>query len=74
MLATSDAHRVSRLRRVWLVRDYVDAATEEALLGATTGAAARWTHVSGRRLQALGARTRACSLAGELPLLLRAAR
>jgi hypothetical protein len=59
-MLVSDAHRVSHLRRVWLLREYVDAAEEAALLAAATGAAARWTHVSGRRLQAHGARALAC--------------
>jgi alkylated DNA repair protein alkB family protein 6 len=58
----SDAHRVSRLRSVWVVPAYVDDETEAALLAAATGPAARWTHVSGRRLQALGACcVRACA-------------
>ena len=49
-----DALRVSQLPRVWLVPDFVDAEEEAALLAAATGPAARWTQVSGRRLQALG--------------------
>ena len=54
MALPRDEHRVSQLRRVWLVPDYVDAEEEAALLAAATGPAARWTQVSGRRLQALG--------------------
>jgi hypothetical protein len=42
---------------VWLVRDYIDAEEETSLLTAATSPAARWTRVSGRRLQALGARS-----------------
>ena len=55
-LACEAARLPTPLRDVWLVRDFVDAAQEEALLSACTGPAARWTRVSGRRLQAHGAR------------------
>ena len=54
MALPRDEHRVSQLSRVWLMPDYVDAEEEAALLAAATGPAARWTQVSGRRLQALG--------------------
>jgi alkylated DNA repair protein alkB family protein 6 len=54
MALARDEHRVSPLSRVWLVPDYVDAEEEAALIAAASGPAARWTQVSGRRLQALG--------------------
>ena len=54
MALPRDEHRVSQLSRVWLMPDYVDAEEEAALLAAATGPAARWTQVSGRRVQALG--------------------
>ena len=54
MALALDLHRVSPLPRVWLVPDYVDAEEEASLHAAATGPAARWTQVSGRRLQALG--------------------
>ena len=49
-----DEHRVSQLPRVWVLQEYVSADKEAELLAACTGPAARWTQVSGRRLQALG--------------------
>lgn len=49
-----DEHCVGPLARVWLVPDFVDEEQEASLLAAATGPAARWTQVSGRRLQALG--------------------
>ena len=54
MALALDQHRVSPLPRIWLVPDYLDAEEEASLLAAATGPAARWTQVSGRRLQALG--------------------
>ena len=54
MALACDEHRVSQLSRVWLVPEFVDEEEESRLYAAATGPAARWTHVSGRRLQALG--------------------
>jgi alkylated DNA repair protein alkB family protein 6 len=61
----SDEHRVSQLQRVWVLTEYVSTDEEAALLAACTGPAARWTQVSGRRLQALGGTVHAA--AGLLP-------
>ena len=60
-----DEQRVSQLPRVWVLPEYVDADEEAALTAACTGPAARWTQVSGRRLQALGGTVHAA--AGLLP-------